>query len=229
MNKATVRGLLMRQDWPGIRRLAGHSRRVLSLLLGLTYDPDETVAWRAAEGLGVAAAVVADQDPEFVQGILRRLMWSLNDESGSIGWKSPQAMGAIVACRPNLFPEFAPLVISLLELEEAAFRPGTLWAMGRIGARDANLVRQGILRMARFLADPDPETRAYACWCAGWVGAQETLPVLQALAGDPAEVAIFEQGQLRRRTVGQVAQEAMARLSDPGEVRRTSCPETQTL
>jgi len=216
MNKATIRNLLAIQDTEGLRELARHQRRVLSLLLSLTYDPDETIAWRAVEGLGLAAAAVADYDAEFVRGILRRLMWSLTDESGGIGWKSPQALGAVVAERLELFPEFVPIMISLFELEEATFRPGTLWAVGRIGAQDPALVERAIPWILQFLADPDPQTRAHACWCAGQVGLQEARPSLLHLAEDPAEVAFFEGGEWHQRTVGQMAREALDRLSGHG-------------
>ena len=222
MDRATVRRLLEAGDTEGLERLARVHRRTLSLLLGLTYSPDETVAWRAVEGLGVAAAAVAEEDPEFVRGILRRLLWSLNDESGGIGWKSPQALGAIVAARLDLFRDFVPLVLSLFELEEEAFRPGTLWAVGQVALRDAASVQGAAPWVLACLDHPDPATRGHACWCAGCLGLAEARPRLAALAEDPAEVAFFAQGALHRRTVGALAREALARL----EEERTGIPKT---
>ncbi len=218
-----MRRLLEAGDLDGLERLARTRRRVLSLLLGLTYSPDETVAWRAVEGLGVAAAAVAEEDPEFVRGILRRLLWSLNDESGGIGWKSPQALGAVVAARLDLFREFVPLLVSLFALEET-FRPGTLWAVGQIALRDAALVQEAVPWVLACLEHPDPAVRGHACWCAGCLGLAEARPRLSALTEDPAEVPFFIQGVLQRRTVGALAREALARmeggrshLSEPGE------------
>jgi len=34
-------------------------------------------------------------------------MWSLNDESGGIGWGAPEAMGAIMARHTGLADEYA--------------------------------------------------------------------------------------------------------------------------
>ncbi|MGC8838594.1 MAG: DVU0298 family protein [Anaerolineae bacterium] len=214
MDRASVQRLLEARDVEGLKGLARAHRRVLSLLLGLTYSPDETLAWRAVEGLGVAAAAVADRDPEFVRGILRRLLWSLNDESGGIGWKSPQALGAIVAARLDLFREFVPLILALFELEEEAFRPGTLWAVGHIASRDPALVQGAAPWVLACLEHPDPATRGYACWCAGRLGLASARPRLAALADDPAEVPFFAQGALQPRSVGALAREALTHLEE---------------
>lgn len=214
MDRASVQRLLEAGDTEGLVRLVQTHRRVLSLLLGLTYSLDETVAWRAVEGLGMAAAAVADRDPQFVYGILRRLLWSLNDESGGIGWKSPQALGAIVAARPDLFREFIPLILTLFELEEDTFLPGTLWAVGRIASQDPALVQGAALSVLACLEHPDPTTRGHACWCAGRMGLASACPRLASLAGDPAEVPFFAQGILQERTVGALAREALAHLEE---------------
>lgn len=92
-----LRDYLEHADYSTITRFAATNKRVLSELIALTLDADELIGWRAVKALGLASAVVADHDPEFVRGILRRLMWMMNDESGSIGWRAPQAMGAIIA------------------------------------------------------------------------------------------------------------------------------------
>jgi hypothetical protein len=46
--------------------------------------------------MGEVMAHLADKDMESARVIMRRLMWSLNDESGGIGWGAPEAMGEIV-------------------------------------------------------------------------------------------------------------------------------------
>ena len=45
---------------------------------------------------------LADSDMEAARVIMRRLMWNLNDESGGIGWGSPEAMGEILAAMVGL-------------------------------------------------------------------------------------------------------------------------------
>jgi len=41
---------------------------------------------------------LTEKEMESARVIMRRLMWSLNDESGDIGWGAPEAMAEIIAC-----------------------------------------------------------------------------------------------------------------------------------
>jgi len=223
--KADIRRLLLADDREALRAMAGRSRRTLSLLMSLTYDPDELVAWRAAEAMGVAAGVILETDPEFVRGVLRRLMWSLNDESGGIGWKSPQAMGAMVAARPDELAEFAPILVSLFEIEEETFRPGTLWAVARVAARAPHAMASAAPWALQHLRADDAETRAYACLCVGQMGLQEAAPALRALVRDEAPTRLYRVGALQERTVGEAAALALAQLTgeapQPAQARLT--------
>jgi hypothetical protein len=51
-----------------------------------------------------------------------------------------------------------------------------------------------------------------SAWSLGKVGAREAKEAIQGLLGDAAPVIIYEGGELRRTTVGQVAQEALAQF-----------------
>jgi hypothetical protein len=133
--KQRVRHLLVQEDLAGIERLAVVERRVLSYLTALTYDAETGVADRAVLALGLAAGAVADQDPEFVRGHLRRLFWLLNDESGGIGWRAAEAIGEIIRARPDRFAEFIPNLVWLLDMaaEDAPrFRPSILRGIRRV-------------------------------------------------------------------------------------------------
>jgi hypothetical protein len=167
---ARLRALLAEADYPAIVALAGEHRRVLSLLTALTYDDDPSIADRAIEALGVAAGVISDADAEFVRGHLRRLFWLLNDESGGIGWRAPEAIGAIIRGRPERFAEFIPNLIWLLDMEAedaGRFRASILRGIHRVaevvdlsGRRDLAALLQPLLE------DPDPEVRGLAAQCA---------------------------------------------------------------
>lgn len=208
-----IRAMAERRDLEGLQALAGRNRRVLSALIPLTYQPDGLLRWRAVEALGLAAARVAEDDPEFVRGILRRLHWSLSDESGSIGWSAPEAMGEIVARRSDLFADYAPIVATLFDnLEEEYFHPGILWAVGRIARRSPALVREALEPALALLADPRSQVRGLAAWCLGQMARPEPIQPLRALSGDRHPVIIYREGFLLDTTVGSLAQEAVAAL-----------------
>jgi HEAT repeat protein len=210
--KEQLRHLLVNQEYGAIVELAGRKRRILSFLTALTYDPEPLIGWRAVEAIGLAAARMADDDPEFVRIHLRRLQWLLNDESGGIGWRFPEAMGEIIRNRPEEFAEFVPLVISLFDMaaEDAVrFRPGILWAIGRLGQVMPGAVKAAMPRIIPCLDDPDPQTRGLAVWCLGQLGAASHLSHHDALLRDESLVELYSGGQLARKSVAQLVREAL--------------------
>ncbi|NIR18057.1 MAG: HEAT repeat domain-containing protein, partial [Desulfobacterales bacterium] len=76
------------------------------------YNEDQDVRWSAVKAMGRVVAKMADEDMESARVIMRRLMWNLNDESGGIGWGSPEAMAEILTCHDGLAKEYAHILIS---------------------------------------------------------------------------------------------------------------------
>jgi HEAT repeat protein len=189
---------------------AGESRRVLGDLVALTYDASPLIAWRAVEAMGRAAARIADEDADGVREQLRRLHWLLHEESGGICWRAPEAMAEIVRQRPSLFADYVPIVTHLLlELAEedlAHFRPGVLWAIGRLGALAGEQIGDVLPKMVAALDDPAPQVRGMAVWALARVGAEAALVARPDLLDDAGPVEVYEDGDLARTTVGHLAQ-----------------------
>jgi len=208
--KKKIREWLINQDYEAIIELAGRNRRTLSFLEALTYDPEPLVCWRAIEAIGLAAARQADQDAELVRIHLRRMQWLLNDESGGIGWHFPEAMAEIIYNRPDQFAEFIPIVISLFDLEEedvVPFRPGILWAVGRLAQVAPESVQIALPQVISCLADPNPQTRGMAVWCLGQLEAGEYIPDPEKLLQDDGPVEFYSEGQLVSGTVADLTRE----------------------
>jgi len=206
--------LLHQRDYATIVRRAENDKRVLSELIALTLSEDDLIGWRAVKALGLASAIVAARDAEFVRGILRRLQWSLNDESGSIGWRAPQAMGAILAASPGAFAEFAPIIASTLDVDETHFYPGVLWAIGIIAEHHRARVEFALPQIRALLRDTSPQTRGMAAFCLGRLRDTESRGVLAQLLDDDAPVRVFEDDELRTRTVGALARDALQKLTE---------------
>ena len=200
--------MLVAQDYAAILEVSRHKRRTLSFLTALTYDPDSLIGWRAVEAMGLVAGLTAKEDPEFVRIHLRRLQWLLNDESGGIGWRAPEAMGEIIRNQPDLFAEFIPIVISLLDMEEEdviPFRPGILWAIGRIAQVRPDATQPALPWVYPCLSDPNPQTRGMAVWCLGQLRLEIPSEVTETLLTDDAPVKLYVDNQLVGTTVSQIA------------------------
>ncbi len=132
------------------------------------YNSNELIKFRATAAMGLLGARMARTHIEKARIILRRIMWNLNDESGGIGWGSPEAMGEILYHSPELALEFKSILFSYLDtggnyIEHEGLQRGVLWGVGTYlaaGKNDLTLTTKNLL--FGYLHSPDPVKRGYA-------------------------------------------------------------------
>ena len=189
-------------------------RRLVNALISGLYHPEEICRWRAVVGMGMTVNAMVPSRIEWARVVMRRLMWSLNDESGGIGWGAPESMGEIMAvCKP-IAREYSQILKSYIHpdrnyLEYPPLQRGVLWAVGRLGyKRPLNVNGIGHLLLP-FMKASDPFLRGLAAWAAGpVVGESEVAANLEQLYNDQAPLTLFRQDRLERVSVGALAQEA---------------------
>ena len=142
------------------------AHRVLRFLNGRLYDGDEA-KWRAVRALGAVLRAPQVVDRERAVDLLRRLAWALNDESGGVPFGAPEAMGEILAARPELQLEFLPILCSLVTEEAMSqtgvIERGALWALGRVGPPVAAHSPAVVVALRRAASShPETETRETA-------------------------------------------------------------------
>ena len=140
MERIRPKELLEEEDWASaisrFRENAG--RQLATALLRALYGEELQTRWRAAEALGVVVAQMAQGDAESAREIMRRLLWSLNEDSGSMGWGAPEAMAEILRQSPHLRVEFLAVFLGHLEPPRWQrmhpwIRIGFLWGLWRLG------------------------------------------------------------------------------------------------
>jgi len=89
-------------------------QKTINALISLLCSTDKTVKENAVASLGEIVSNLAETDLDGARMIMRRLAWSLNEESGWIGWGSAEAMGEIMARSPVLADEYHKLLISYI-------------------------------------------------------------------------------------------------------------------
>jgi hypothetical protein len=151
--KEEVRKILLRRDFAGLGEYATQDKNILRTLSSLLYDSDRLVVWRTIEGLGRVSIKMGEKGLEPLRRLIRQLLWSMNDESGSIGWYAPEAIGEILYNLPSLQGEYLPLLVSNLETEP--FGGGICRAMARISGRFPETIRsyRGELQQSLKAAD----------------------------------------------------------------------------
>ena len=192
------------------------ARQAVNPLFSFFYNTNELIRWRAVTAMGALVFSLADQDMESARVVMRRLMWNLNDESGGIGWGSPEAMGEIMARHSRLAEEYSKILISYVDedgnfIEHEVLQRGVLWGLGRLAYARPRLVERAAPFLLPFMESEDKIHRGLATWTVGALNAVLTKPLLQHLAVDNSKIKIFVDMHLVEYTVGQLAIEALSR------------------
>lgn len=196
-------------------------KQAVTPLISALYSPDPGIKWNAVVALGHVIAGIAQEDMEHARTIMRRFIWSLNDESGGIGWGAAETMAESMALHEGLYEEYARILLSFIRedgnyLEYPPLRRGALWGLARLGHARPLLLKKIEARayLLGYLHDEDAESRALAAWALGVLGTGADTDALEKLAVQTDDVDIYMQGRLRHLTVGEIAQESIRRLSE---------------
>ncbi len=193
------------------------ARQVVNPLFAFLCSPLEILKWRAVRAMGAVVSRLADEDPEAARVIMRRLMWSLNDESGGIGWGAPEAMGEIMASHAGLRKEYANILLSYIRkdgnpLEHRLLERGVLWSIGKVAEATPELFRGSSVHLMPYLGSEDAEARGLAAWATGFLGEARDRERLRPLLDDRTEINIFLHDHLHRSRVCDLAAEAIERI-----------------
>jgi hypothetical protein len=198
--------LLQTADFAALTKLASQESGVAAILMQYLYEPGSLLYWRALEGLGL----VAGAHPEQVGKLINRLLYLLNEDSGSNGWGAAAALGEIGRNQIALVKEIIPMFVGFLE--EPFSQEPMLWGVGRLAEVQAELLHEVLPELVPFLTNPNPQLRALAAWGLGKGRYRLAAGAIQTLTGDEHPFQLYECGRLIETTVGQAAREALASL-----------------
>ena len=174
------------------------------------HNSNELVKWRAVTAMGAVVSRLADQEKEAARIVMRRLIWNLNDESGGIGWGSPEAMGEIMARDSRLAHEYHKILMSYIMpegnyLEHEMLQRGVLWGVGRLAHERPELVESSAQYLIPFMNSHDPFHRGLAAWIAVLFNKPVTNNLLKEMRDDQAVFTLYADGQLKDVTVSSIA------------------------
>lgn len=192
------------------------ARKAVNPLFSFFYSGDEIIKWRAVTAMGAVVSNLAGRDIESARVVMRRLIWNLNDESGGIGWGSPEALGEIMARNEKLAEEYAFLLVSHINpdgnyLEHEVLQRGALWGFGRLAHARPERVKNGAPFLMPFLEKEDAMLRGLAVWAACPLDDEILKPRIKRLIHDDARIRIFIDTDVLERTVGELARNESGR------------------
>lgn len=212
--KNVVRTLLAEGALEEVAALALERKRVLGILVAITFDSDPQMGWRAIEAMGLAGEQLAAIRPSYVKDHVRKLYWLITEESGGVFWRAPECMAELGARLPKLLRNFVPIAFHLIETLENEdlehFRPGALWAVGRLADTAPQDLPDVLPLVLKALGHSDPQTRGMAVWCLGRAGEGKRLAEWPELIEDDGPVSLYRNRILESTTVGALAREILA-------------------
>lgn len=171
-------------------------RRAVNPLFSFLFSRQEKIRWRAVTAMGALVAAQAEKDLEGARVVMRRLMWSLNDESGGIGWGSAEAMGEICSRSNRLAAEFGKILVAYITpgrsfIENEALQRGILWGLGRVAHAFPEHLPGAVSGLLPFLGHHDPTLRGLAAWAAAAFEDPRITPHLRTLSRDATPITLF--------------------------------------
>lgn len=182
------------------------AKQVVSPLFSFFNHREELVRWRSVSAMGRVVAGMAGRHIEDSRVVMRRLMWSLNDESGGIGWGAPEAMGDIMARHEKLAQEFHRILISYIRpdgnfIEYALLQRGVLWGVGRLAQIRPFLMEDAYELLLPYTDVDDATCRGTAVWAMRQIKPHLDDTVSGKLSADNERFRLYLNGDLTDRTV----------------------------
>jgi len=189
-------------------------KQVVNPLFSFLYSLDDQVRWRAVSAMGAVVSRLAESEMERARIIMRRFMWNLNDESGGIGWGSPEAMGEIMALNPKLANEYARILVSYIRpdgnfLEHAGLQRGVIWGIGRLAHARPQMAADSASFLSPYITSADPVLRGNALWAAGALPVAATRKVIEELRGDDTKIILYLKGRFLEWSIHSLAEKAL--------------------
>ena len=161
------------------------------------YNLDELIKHRSAVAMAHLVTRLIPERTEKARIIMRRILWNLNDESGGIGWGSPEAMGAILTQSPKMAEEYRSILFSYLEpggtyIENELLQRGVIWGIGTyLEVAPKALETTTCDQLYAHLSSEDKIKRAHALRALINARAFDCKKRPRALISDQAKVPIF--------------------------------------
>jgi hypothetical protein len=209
-SKEIVRQYAIENKREKLIALAEEDTRVMNELQRMLYTPDEHLRWRIIDILAEVCKKVSEVRPDLISKLLTNLLQNAA-APGASAWGALEAIGAIISTNPSLFGEFTKPLLSFIS-QQNLWREIT-WAIGKIATADPGLAKLAFRGLVSFLDNPDPVVRGYASWALGNIGFDDVIGQLKAIETDENKLTFWRDGDLQEVTVGQLAREAIQKLS----------------
>lgn len=195
------------------------TKQLLSPLFIALCNPIEKVRWYAVCCFGKIVPVLAEEDLEAARVVMRRFLWTLNDESGGIGWGAPESMAEIMCHHEQLRKEYLHMLISYMRqdgpelyqdgnyLELPLLQRGLLWGVGRLcqTVPEEMIDRKVDEDLVTYLHSGDLQVAGTAMWALSLLKCKFETTVITSLSGRGDSLKLFLNGDVQEIPFSELA------------------------
>ena len=187
---------------PTDEKTAGWKR--LRQIIGGLYGVDMQKRFESAKALGL----IAKDDPDTIEKTWNRIFYAFDDTMSC--WGVAEGLGEIARNLPRLRSKILALLRKFQEDESSC--QGFIWAVCRIGQVDRKLVDDFIPDLKRAIDSGASCMIGQSLWAVGELGIVDAVSAASRFLNDGRETWIYENDSVRRRTLGEIAGEALQKL-----------------
>ncbi len=133
-----VNAAVLGANFDQLEDLIAKETKVIRYLMGMSYQPEDNIAETAAKAIGLAAR----HHPKLIKKILRRLVWAMDEQSGTNSYSAPLVLQAIARERPEFLLPIVP-DLAVFAIPPGPI-PGLVDELGKLGTRSVVVLAAGL-------------------------------------------------------------------------------------
>jgi len=199
-DKRSIQKILQGDDLAAIQgHIAGMpAKQTINPLFSGICHGDQVIRWHAIAAMGPSLARLAEEDMESARVVMRRFMWSLNDESGGIGWGAPEAMAEAMLHHGRLADEYCHILVAFMRedgfyLEYSPLQRGLMWGLARLAGKRSKLLleKNADEYLLPYLQEKDDTVRGLAAYALATLASKKACHGLREAPDLPPSVTVY--------------------------------------
>ncbi len=205
---------------------AVNPQKLIAPLFSALYSSDPRIKWHAVSCFGRTTSELASYNMEKARIVMRRCIWNLNDESGGIGWGSPEVMAETMTHNRQLANEYHKILFSFIQDKEGAdnfleyppLRSGAYWGVARLSQVLPDFVQAFSDVLTNSLKQ---EQNAYILGCTAlsfnYINSEdnETDALLRDLVQRSDEITLYWNRSFRSTSLSEISSLALTKREQP--------------
>lgn len=196
--------------------------KLMPILFSALYSASERIRWNAISCFGFIAKKMPSEDIEKLRIIIRRCIWNLTEEAGSLAWGAPEVIGEIMANNEQMAKEYYQILYSYIfdnpdgpdnYLEFDELRKGVFWGLARLAQKFPEIARKDAnYLMDRYGLEENSDIVAILCWASGMMALEESRDFLNKCKQNKQRVTLYKNYNLENTTIASLAEEALKNI-----------------